>query len=81
VLCSYLSRAELIRAARANPLLAQFYALVEVTIGHRFRLNQSMVDVLAEAGIPMLPAHTPREPADTALGYARTEITSVAGRR
>jgi hypothetical protein len=67
VLCIYLSPAELVRAARANPLLAQFYALVEVTIGHRFRLNKAMVDVLTEAGIPMLPADTPHEPADTAL--------------
>lgn len=66
VLCIYLSPAELVRAARANPLLAQFYALVEVTIGHRFRLNKAMVDVLTEAAIPMLPADTPRQPADTA---------------
>lgn len=60
VLCIYLTPAELVRAARANPLLAQFYALVEVTIGHRFRMNKAMVDVLTEAGIPMLP---PRHPA------------------
>lgn len=61
VLCIYLSPAELVRAAQANPLLAQFYALVEVTIGHRFRMNKAMVDVLAEAGIPMLPDDTPRD--------------------
>lgn len=63
VLCIYLTPAELVRAAQANPLLAQCYALVEVTIGHRFRLKLAMVDVLAEAGIPMLPDDTPRDAA------------------
>lgn len=43
-----------------QPATGQFYALVEVTIGHRFRMNKAMVDVLTEAGIPMLP---PRHPA------------------
>lgn len=63
VLCIYLTPAELIRAAQANPLLAQFYGIVEVTIGHRFRLKLAMTEVLADAGIPMLPDDTPRDAA------------------
>ena len=61
VLCIYLTRDELIRAAQCNPLLAQCYALVEVTIGHRFTQSLAMVDVLAAGGIPMLPDDTPRD--------------------
>ncbi|MEV6929003.1 hypothetical protein AB0M46_31540 [Dactylosporangium sp. NPDC051485] len=63
MLCIFLTPAELARAAQVNPLLAQCYALAEVTIGHRFRLNLAMVDVLAAAGIPMLPDDTPRDAA------------------
>ncbi|MEU7802674.1 phosphoadenosine phosphosulfate reductase family protein [Micromonospora arborensis] len=62
VLCILLKRDELVRAAQANPLLAQCYAVVEKAIGHQFRLNAPMADILAEAGVPELPADTPLEP-------------------
>jgi 3'-phosphoadenosine 5'-phosphosulfate sulfotransferase (PAPS reductase)/FAD synthetase len=61
VLCIYLRGDELVRAAAANPVLAQFYELTERTIGHRFRLDISMADVLAAVGIPPLPDDTPRD--------------------
>lgn len=62
VLCIFLRRSELQAAALARPLLAQCYELVERTIGHRFRQDVSMGDVLAEAGIPTLPGDTPLDP-------------------
>ena len=63
VLCIFLRRSELHAAALARPLLAQCYELVERTIGHRFRQDVSMRDVLTSAGIPTLPTDTPLDPA------------------
>lgn len=62
VLCIFLRPAELVAAAQLHPLLTQCYELVERTIGHRFRMDVSLADVLTEAGIPPLPADTPLEP-------------------
>lgn len=61
VLCIYLRGDELLRAATANPVLAQFYELTERTIGHRFRLDISMAEILTAVGIPPLPDDTPRD--------------------
>jgi 3'-phosphoadenosine 5'-phosphosulfate sulfotransferase (PAPS reductase)/FAD synthetase len=56
VFCIFSSRQELIAAAVANAALAQRYELTERRIGHRFRVDLSMAEVLAAAGIPPLPA-------------------------
>ncbi|WP_157227386.1 MULTISPECIES: hypothetical protein [Nocardia] len=37
------------RAARLHPELAAQYAAVEADIGHRFRVDVSMAEVVAEA--------------------------------
>jgi 3'-phosphoadenosine 5'-phosphosulfate sulfotransferase (PAPS reductase)/FAD synthetase len=60
VFCIFSSRQELIAAAIANPGLAQRYELTERRIGHRFRVDLSMAEVLAAAEIPPLPASTDR---------------------
>ena len=59
VFCFYQSPAELIRAARLNPELAQLYELAEHLIGHDFRVDLAMRDVLSVAGIPPLPRDWP----------------------
>lgn len=66
VLCIFLSLTELRRAATLNPLLAQCYELVERTIGHRFRADVSLSQILADVQIPALPADTPLDPAQWA---------------
>ena len=43
------SRADLVCSARLNPDLADRYAEVERRIGHRFRTDITMADVIAEA--------------------------------
>jgi 3'-phosphoadenosine 5'-phosphosulfate sulfotransferase (PAPS reductase)/FAD synthetase len=48
-LCVLSSRADLVCSARLNPELAQRYADVENRVGHRFRVDLSMADILAEA--------------------------------
>ncbi len=48
-LCVLASRADLVCAARLNPELADRYADVEDRIGHRFRNDLSMADIIAEA--------------------------------
>lgn len=48
-LCVLASRADLVCSARLNPDLADRYAAVESTIGHRFRQDLSMADIIAEA--------------------------------
>ncbi|MGV7451230.1 hypothetical protein PJH53_29300, partial [Mycobacterium kansasii] len=47
--CVLASRADLVCSARLNPELAQRYAAVEHQTGHRFRLDLSMAEVIAEA--------------------------------
>lgn len=48
-LCVLSSRADLVCSARLNPALAQRYADVERRVGHRFRADLSMADILAQA--------------------------------
>jgi 3'-phosphoadenosine 5'-phosphosulfate sulfotransferase (PAPS reductase)/FAD synthetase len=55
VFCIFSSRQELIAAASANPDLAQRYELTERRTGHRFRVDLSMAEVIAAAGVPALP--------------------------
>lgn len=47
--CVLASRADLVCSARLNPELAQRYAAVEHETGHRFRLDLSIEEVIAEA--------------------------------
>ena len=42
----------LVRSARLNPDLADQYAAVEAAIGHRFRAEISMADIVAAARRP-----------------------------
>ncbi|WP_433678168.1 phosphoadenosine phosphosulfate reductase family protein [Nocardia sp. CA-119907] len=49
VFCIFSSRSGLVRAAQLQPELAAQYATVEQKIGHRFRLDVSMAEVVAEA--------------------------------
>lgn len=48
-LCVLASRADLIRAAQLRPDLAAEYATVEAEIGHRFRNDMSMSDIITAA--------------------------------
>jgi hypothetical protein len=43
------TRSDLVCSARLNPELAQRYADVEHRVGHRFRADLSMADIIAEA--------------------------------
>jgi hypothetical protein len=47
--CVLASRSDLVCSARLNPELAQRYATVEAQTGHRFRMDLSMAEVIAEA--------------------------------
>ena len=47
--CVLASRSDLVCSARLNPELAQRYADVEHRVGHRFRADLSMADIIAEA--------------------------------
>ncbi|WP_280428294.1 hypothetical protein [Nocardia brasiliensis] len=47
--CVLASRADLICSARLNPELAAAHAAVESDVGHRFRLDLSMAEVIAAA--------------------------------
>ena len=47
--CVLSSRADLVCSARLNPGLADRYAEVERRIGHQFRTDLMMADVIAEA--------------------------------
>ncbi len=49
VFCIYSSRSGLVQAARLHPELAAQYAAVEADIGHRFRVDVSMAEVVADA--------------------------------
>lgn len=60
--CVLASRADLVCSARLNPELAQRYADVETQTGHRFRLELSMAEVIAEA-----QGHPRHDPGDSQL--------------
>jgi hypothetical protein len=47
--CVLSSRADLLCSARLSPALADRYAEAELRIGHRFRTDLTMADVIAEA--------------------------------
>lgn len=49
VFCVLASKSALVLAAKLNPGLAEDYRAVEVAIGHRFRQDLSMGDIIAEA--------------------------------
>jgi 3'-phosphoadenosine 5'-phosphosulfate sulfotransferase (PAPS reductase)/FAD synthetase len=49
--CVLASRGALVRAAQLAPELAAEYAAVEVRIGHRFRNDLSMAQIIAEAAV------------------------------
>ncbi len=55
------NRGELASAARLHPQLAQLYELAEWLIGHDFRADLAMRDVLAAAEVPLLPRDWPLE--------------------
>ncbi|MDQ6617413.1 MAG: phosphoadenosine phosphosulfate reductase family protein [Actinomycetota bacterium] len=48
-LCVLASKSALVRAAELNPTLADDYLAVERRIGHRFRADLSMADIVAAA--------------------------------
>ena len=50
--CVLASRADLICSARLNPELAQRYVDVETRIGHRFRTDLTIAEVVAAASAP-----------------------------
>ncbi|WP_051710157.1 phosphoadenosine phosphosulfate reductase family protein [Streptomyces sp. NRRL S-350] len=54
--CVLASRAALVRAAHLQPALAARYALAEEMTGHRFRLDVSMAEIIAEAATAPAPA-------------------------
>lgn len=60
-LCPLASSADLIAAARLRPALAEQYAAVEREIGHRFRADLSMAEIIQAAARPR-PAHTTATP-------------------
>lgn len=47
--CVLASRADLVCSARINPELADRYAAVERQVGHKFRADLTMADIIAEA--------------------------------
>jgi 3'-phosphoadenosine 5'-phosphosulfate sulfotransferase (PAPS reductase)/FAD synthetase len=49
VMCVFASREALLIGVRHNPELAAEYARIEVSIGHRFRQNLSIAELVAEA--------------------------------
>jgi 3'-phosphoadenosine 5'-phosphosulfate sulfotransferase (PAPS reductase)/FAD synthetase len=50
-LCVLASKPDLIRACQLRPALAREYAALEEEIGHRFRADISMSQLMAEAGV------------------------------
>jgi 3'-phosphoadenosine 5'-phosphosulfate sulfotransferase (PAPS reductase)/FAD synthetase len=77
VLCIFLRRTELVAAACLHPLLAQCYELVERAIGHTFRMDVSLADILEQAGIPPLPDDTPLDPPGWAALIRQTTRTGL----
>lgn len=51
-LCPLAARADLIAAARLRPRLAEQYAALEDEIGHRFRADYSMAQIIRDAAEP-----------------------------
>ena len=51
VFCVLSGRRELVLAAQLNPALAADYAAVEARIGHTFRVELSMADIIAQAAV------------------------------
>lgn len=49
VFCVLASRSALVRAAQLQPALAARYAALEAKIGHRFKNDLSMAEIIAEA--------------------------------
>jgi len=49
--CVFASRSQLVLAAQLRPDLATEYAAAEARMGHRFRMDLSMADVVAAAGV------------------------------
>lgn len=73
---------ELAAAARCNQALALLYELVEHLIGHQFRAELSMRQVLTAAGIVPLPRDFPLEAIwQAAPAGAGTEAVLAAIRR
>ncbi len=54
--CVLASRSALVRAAQLRPDLAAEYAALEARIGHRFRQDLSMAEIIAEAANSVAPA-------------------------
>ena len=61
-LCPLAARRDLLISARLNPELADEYAEVEAEIGHRFRNDLSMAQIIKEANALPLEALAPRHP-------------------
>jgi hypothetical protein len=57
-LCVLASRADLVRAAQLRPTLAAEYAQLEAQIGHRFRNDMSMADIITAAEETAASEHT-----------------------
>ncbi|WP_141811050.1 hypothetical protein [Nocardia bhagyanarayanae] len=56
------SRSAHVRAAQLHPQLAAHYAAVEQQIGHRFRLDVSMAEIVAQAAESAAPPVTDWNP-------------------
>ncbi|MEU0509288.1 phosphoadenosine phosphosulfate reductase family protein [Amycolatopsis sp. NPDC006125] len=69
-LCVLGSRADLVRAAQLRPSLAAEYAELEAEIGHRFRNDLSMAEIIATAEQPANTEHN-EETATIELGQGR----------
>jgi 3'-phosphoadenosine 5'-phosphosulfate sulfotransferase (PAPS reductase)/FAD synthetase len=54
-LCVLASRAALVRGAQLRPELAADYVAAEARMGHRFRMDLSMADIVAEASTGVVP--------------------------
>jgi 3'-phosphoadenosine 5'-phosphosulfate sulfotransferase (PAPS reductase)/FAD synthetase len=69
-LCVLASRADLVRAAQLRPELAAEYAELEAEVGHRFRNDLSMAEIIATAEQATTAEHT-AEPATIELGQGQ----------
>jgi len=69
-LCVLGSRADLVRAAQLRPSLAAEYAELEAEIGHRFRNDLSMAEIITAAEQAAIAEHS-EEAATIELGQGR----------
>ncbi len=69
-LCVLASRADLVRAAQLRPELAAEYAELEAEIGHRFRNDLSMAEIITAAEQAATAGHT-EETATIELGQGQ----------